>query len=151
MSRLLRKKICKSKSLTNDLNTHGVNDHDEYIGKNFWVYVKNVLAKKRTLLPSFDKEQCTEFFLKSFSAINKSKLFCIPSWIPPFTPPRVPFNLDPPSYQQIINIIRNMKLSGSPCPLDHISIISFKRCPYLRSYITEIIKVVWSSGTLPND
>ena len=29
VSRLLRKKICKSKSLTNDLNTHGVNDHDE--------------------------------------------------------------------------------------------------------------------------
>jgi len=44
-----------------------------------------------------------------------------------------------------------MKSSGSPCPLDQISIISFKRCPYLRSYITEIIKVVWSSGTLPND
>ena len=44
-----------------------------------------------------------------------------------------------------------MKSSGSPCPLDQISIISFKRCPYLRTYITEIIKVVWSSGTLPNE
>jgi len=99
MSRLLRKKICKCKSLTNDLNTHGVNDHDQYMGKNFWGYVKNVLVKKRTLRPSFDKEQCTEFFLKSFSAIHKSKLFCIPSWIPPLTPPRVPLNLDPPSYQ----------------------------------------------------
>ena len=28
-----------------------------------------------------------------------------------------------------------MKASGSPCPLDQISIIVFKRCPYLRSYI----------------
>ena len=113
--------------------------------------MKNVLVKWRTLLPSFDKERCTKFVLKSFSAINKSKLFCIPSWIPPFAPPQVPFNLDPPSYQQITNIIRNMKSSGSPCSLDQISIISFKRCPYLRSYITEIIKVVWSSGTLPNN
>jgi len=75
--RLLRSKICKPESLTNDLNTHGVNDHDEYIGKIFWGYVKNVLTKRRTLLPLFDKERCTEFFRKSFSAINKSKLFCI--------------------------------------------------------------------------
>ena len=29
-----------------------------------------------------------------------------------------------------------MKASGSPCPLDKISVIPFKRCPYLRSYLT---------------
>ena len=29
VSRLLRKKLCKPESLTNDLNTHEVNDHDE--------------------------------------------------------------------------------------------------------------------------
>ena len=151
VSRLLRRKICKPGSLAHDINGHGISDHDEYIGKNFWGYVKNTFAKRGTPLPSFDKERCTEFFLKYFSAINKSKLFCITSWIPPFTLPQVPFNLDPPSYQQITNIILNMKSSGSPCPLDQLSMISFKRCPYLRIYITEIIKVVWSSGTLPNE
>ena len=151
VSRLLRRKICKPRSLAHDMNAHCISDRDEYISKNIWGYVKNILAKRGTLLPSFDKERCTDFFLKYFLAINKSKLFCIPSWIPPITPPQVPFNLDPPSYQQITNIIRNMKSSGSPCPLDHISIISFKRCPYLTTYITESIKVVWSSGTLPNE
>ena len=39
-----------------------------------------------------------------------------------------------------------MKSSGFPCPLDQISIISFKRCPHLRTYLTDIIRSVWSSG-----
>ena len=42
-----------------------------------------------------------------------------------------------------------MKTSGSPCPLDKISIISFKRCPYLRSFLTYIIRVIWDSGHIP--
>jgi hypothetical protein len=44
-----------------------------------------------------------------------------------------------------------MKLSGSPCPLDQISIIFFKRCPYLRSYLTEIIHAAWSHGVVPSE
>ena len=64
-----------------------------------------------------------------------------------FAPPQTPFNLDPPSYQQITN----MESSGSPCPLDQLSIICFKRCPYLRSYITDIITSIWSSSIVPNE
>ena len=44
-----------------------------------------------------------------------------------------------------------MKPSGSPCPLDQISIIRFKRCPYLRSYLTEIIHAAWSCGAVPSE
>ena len=46
-------------------------------------------------------------------------------------------------------IIRRMKASTSPCPLDKISIICFKRYPYLRSFLTEIICVIWLSGRVP--
>ena len=42
-----------------------------------------------------------------------------------------------------------MKSSGSPCPLDKISIICFKRCPYLRSFILNICTEVLRSNTLP--
>ena len=42
-----------------------------------------------------------------------------------------------------------MKSSGSPCPLDKISMINLKRCPYLRSLLTNIIRVVWESGYVP--
>ena len=44
-----------------------------------------------------------------------------------------------------------MNASGSPCPLDKISIIPFKRCPYHRSYITEVIRLIWISGNIPDE
>ena len=46
-------------------------------------------------------------------------------------------------------MIHKMKSSGSPCPLDQISILWCKRCPYLRSHLTEIIRAVWLSGEVP--
>ena len=95
--------------------------------------------------------QCTSYFTNTFSAINPHKTFSIPSWIPQFASPKTPFNLDPPTYQEITKVIRKMKPSGSPCPLDQISIICFKRCPYLRSYLTDIIHAAWSSGVVPSE
>ena len=44
-----------------------------------------------------------------------------------------------------------MKASGSRCPLDEIYIIPFKRCPYLRSYITAVFNVIWQSCEIPAD
>ena len=43
-----------------------------------------------------------------------------------------------------------MKASASPCPLDQVSIISFKRCPYLRSYLTDLIRCAWFSRVVPS-
>ena len=51
----------------------------------------------------------------------------------------------------IIIIIRKVKSSGSSCPLDQISVIPFKHCPYLRSYITELISVVGRQGSVPHE
>ena len=126
-------------------------DHDNLIGKNFWGYVKIVFKKNTSSLPSFNLAHCTSYFTKTFSAISLNKTFNIPSWIPKFASPQTPFKLDPPTYQEITNVIRKMKLSGSPCPLDQISIICFKRCPYLRSYLTEIIHAAWSRGVVPSE
>ena len=123
-------------------------DHDNLIGKNFWGYVKKFFKKNTSSLPSFNLAQCTSYFTKTFSAISSNKTFNIPSWIPKFASPQTPFKLDPPTYQEITNVIRKMKLSGS---LDQISIICFKRCPYLRSYLTEIIRAAWSRGVVPSE
>ena len=65
--------------------------------------------------------------------------------------PIIQLDLEPPTYQQVTNIIRKMKASGSPCPLDQISIICFKRCPFLRSYLTYLIHAVLSSGSIPSE
>ena len=43
-----------------------------------------------------------------------------------------------------------MKASGSPCLLDQLSIICFKRCLFLRTYLTDLIHAVWLSGTIPS-
>jgi hypothetical protein len=41
--------------------------------------------------------------------------------------------------------------SGSPCPLDQISVICLKCCPYLRTYLTEVIQAAWYSGCVPSE
>ena len=77
------------------------------------------------------------------------KVFIIPSWIPKLKESNISFNFSPPSYQKITRIIKRMKFSGSRCPLDQISIIWLKRCPYLRSFILDICTEVLRSNTLP--
>ena len=81
--------------------------------------------------------------------VNRMKVFIIPSWIPKLKEPNIPFNLSPPTYQEITRIIKHMKSSGSPCLLYQISIICFKRCPYLRSFMLNICAKVLRSNTLP--
>ena len=93
--------------------------------------------------------ECFNYFSKTLAAIHPTKLFPLPSWIPPLRNPEIPFNLDPPTYQQVTSVIRKMKASGSPCPLDQLSIICFKRCPFLRTHLTELIRAVWLSGSVP--
>ena len=86
-----------------------------------------------------------------FSTVRPFQTFSIPSLIPKFSEPSTPFDLSPPAYQKVAHVIRRMKSSGSPCPLDKLSIVYFKRCPYLRSILTEVIRVVWESRQVPTE
>ena len=122
VSHLLRTRINKAeKELQRRYND------DKYIRNNFWGYVKTTFQRNNSPALQFSKQQCTEFFTKVFSAVSPGKLFSLPDWIPTFNKPASAFDLTPPSYQQVTHIIRRMKASGSPCPLDKISIICFKR------------------------
>ena len=123
-------------------------NHDAYINKYFWGYVKNVLKSKSSTLPSFSKSDYFSFFTKTFSAFHPGMLFSFPFWIPTLATPQMPFNLDPPSYKQITNIIRNVKVSTSPCSYDQVLKICCRRCPYLRSYLSDIIRAIWVSSTV---
>ena len=148
VSRRLRNLLSINSRSEHTINTNI--DHDKYITNNFWGHIKNFLTRKSTVLPTFNKDDCLSFFTKSFSPTSPRQHFAIPSWIPSLSSSHVPFNIDPPSYQQITNIIRNMKTSASPCPLDQVSIISFKPCPYLCSYLTDLIRCAWFSGVVPS-
>ena len=100
-------------------------------------------------MPSFLQDHRTRFFLHLFRATTPNKIFKFPSLFPSLPGPSITFNQSPPSYEKVTNVIRRMKTSGSLCPLDKISITPLKRCPYLRSFLTNIIRVVWESGHIP--
>ena len=42
-----------------------------------------------------------------------------------------------------------MKSSGSPCPIDQISIIPFTRCPILRTQLWRILSKCWTEKRIP--
>ena len=150
VSRVLRDKLRNKTNNTHTDENHGNSlNHDKYLERNFWGYVKNVLNKTENVFPTFTMSECLNYFSRTLAAVNPSKLFQIPSWIPKFNNPQIQFDLDPPSYRHITTVIRKMKASGSPCPLDQISVICFKRCSFLRTYLTELIRAVWLSGTVP--
>ncbi len=155
VSRLMRNKLKTNPNNNLDNNFPNSTDesfnHDKYFERNFWGYVKKVLNYKESTLPTFDMNDCFSYFKKVLAKINPNKVFHIPKWIPLLPDPSIEFDLQPPTYQQVTNIIRKMKTSGSPCPLDQLSIICFKRCSYLRTYLTELIQAVWLSGNVPDE
>ena len=121
VSRLLRSKLQRNSLSPVASSSH--KSHDRYISKSFRSFVKNVVDKPLKILPSFSGEECTNYFRKMFSATSPKRKFPIPSCIPALQQLSTPFNLEPPSYDKITNVVRRMKASGSPCPLDQISII----------------------------
>ena len=150
VSKILRSKITKAKTQDQFAQNVYSTDHDNEIKKNFWGYVKCYIEKPKCIIPNFDKKTCFDYFVKSFKCINPLKQFQIPSWIPTFREPSCRFDLNPPSCAEICKVIKWMKSKGSPCTLDQISIICFKKCPYLRKYITEICAKVWETNHIPS-
>ena len=63
--------------------------------------------------------------------------------------PSYNFNLDPPSYRELAKVIMKMKSGTSPCPLDQISVILFKKCPHLRTFLWRIISSAWTRAEFP--
>ena len=148
VSKFLRRKANRSDfDIDSEIDT---TDHSAMIKRSFWDYAKKFIEKPREILPSFDKSKCFSHFVNTFRALMPDKAFCVLDWIPKLSQPSVPFNLNDPSYSEITNIIRRMKTSGSPCPLDHISAIVLKRSPYVRTYLTAIISQAWMARAFPS-
>ena len=80
---------------------------------------------------------------------NRSTEYSTFSWMQKLDIPSIGFHLEAPTYKEITKIIFKMKLSASPCPLDQVSIIVLKKCPYLRTYLWRIISALWTRGDFP--
>ena len=144
VSKLLREKIKTAPPRKDSEN------HDNMISQSFWHYVKKYVKKPTLTLPEFNLKTCSDYFIDVLKAKMANKTFEIPEWIPKLSEPSIPFDMTPPTYAEITKTIKQMKSSGSPCPLDKISVILFKRCPYLRSYLTKVIQLAWETKSIPD-
>ena len=82
-------------------------------------------------------------------AKGKKNDFRIPTWMKTLNEPSHNFNLDPPSYRELTKVIMKMKSGASPRPLDQISVIPLKKCPYLRIFLWRIISSAWTRAEFP--
>ena len=78
------------------------------------------------------------------------RTFNITDWVIKVPVPTSPCCTDPPTYQEVTRAVNRCKAKASPCPLDQISVIVLKRCPYLRTVLHKLIVACWESGTLPD-
>ena len=146
VAKLLRGKLAGKQNANDTCNSV---DHNNEIKNNFWAYTKKFLEAGEKLKPEFNKLICTDYFKNFLRCSNPMRRFSIPSWISRFKEPDQAFDESPPTYREISKIIHKMKASGSPCPLDQIPIIVFKKSPYLRSYLTMIISKIWTAREIP--
>ena len=127
-------------------------DHNTKTQNNLWSYVKTNLHCSTSPLPLFNVDKCTSFFREFFRSNHPTKCFSIPGRNSTTSSAIIALQFNSsPSYQQVAKVVHRMKASGSSCHLDKISIIPFKRCPYLRTYITEIIRILWMSGVIQEE
>ena len=93
VSRELRKRIRKEKdnNSVNDVNNKMI-DHDSLITKSFWGYVKKIINKVESKLPSFNMSDCLNYFTEVLTSANPNRSFDIPAWIPKLNEPQRPFN-----------------------------------------------------------
>ncbi|ESN97569.1 hypothetical protein HELRODRAFT_178003 [Helobdella robusta] len=96
-----------------------------------------------TLNPSFSIDDCKKYFYNILHDPFHNK-FRLSNWVPTLQQPTISCNIDPPKYHEIATVIRKCKLRASPCPLDQISIIVFKKCPMLRTFLHQLIVECWS-------
>ena len=144
VSRILRSKLSKGeKSYQPNL------DHSNKILKNFWNYCKEIFESEPAVQPSFDQSTCFSYFKDSLKCKNKTCDFQLPSWIVSMEHPSVELDFSPIQYVEIAKAVKHMKSSASPCPFDHISILVFKNCPILRTYLHWIINKCCLERSIP--
>ena len=111
--------------------------------------MKNFVEEEK-ISPTFDNSTCENYFTKILQEKNPSRPFTRPDWMPPYPTPPTSF---PPNltlcFRDICRIVGSMKARSSPCPLDGISIIAFKRCPILVSHLTRLLSACWERKFFP--
>jgi hypothetical protein len=114
----------------------------------FWKSCQAAFENFNSVTPTFPLHVASSYF-KDVLASKGFFTFSKPSWLPNFPDPSIPFNMAPPSYQEVTRAINKMKNSSSPCPLDQIPVIPFKKCPILRTFLHKLLVSCWSQSKIP--
>ena len=101
-------------------------------------------------MPEFNEEKCFNFFSNKAKAKTSSKSFEFPPWLDTLERPSAEFNVEAPTYQEVVKVINYMRSSASPCPNDQISVIILKKCPIVQTMLWKIISHCWTSNCFPN-
>ena len=75
--------------------------HSQYV---ISLYRSRCKSNKKTDVATISRvhwEKCNSYFRKSLAAVNPTKLFAIPDWIPKSNDPSAEFNLFLPTYNKI--------------------------------------------------
>ncbi|CAB4007076.1 Hypothetical predicted protein [Paramuricea clavata] len=133
-----------------DLDSYCEKEYSQALNENFWKFCKNEFENTEELEPNLSEQSCFDYFKNLFKEKSKSRLFNWPSWLSSFPSASKDFDLECPTYREISKIIRKMKSRGSACPFDQIIIISFQRCPILRTHLWRIICKCWNEENIPS-
>ncbi|ESO02825.1 hypothetical protein HELRODRAFT_174249 [Helobdella robusta] len=131
-------KTLRSKLSSRKLATTKTPDTTNQLKRRFWWFCKRLFTQSKSQGPLFSVDDCKNYFSSALSDDN-SKKYQLPNWVPSTSKPTTPCNTSPPSYHEISSIVYKCKAKSSPCPLDQISIIPFKRCPILRTILQQLI------------
>lgn len=140
-------KLIRAKLRSNKINRK--NDKAHQLKINFWKTCNNIFSPTNPVSPLFNVDTGHTFFKNTVNN-NNTNTFCTPDWIPPLPIPSHNCNTDPPTYKELVSAIHKIKSRSSPCPLDQISIIIFKKCPILRTFLHKLIVKCWSSSSIPS-
>jgi hypothetical protein len=95
VSRLVRNKLkTKATNVILPNNNDESFNHDKYLERNFWGYVKKVINYNESILPTFNIDDCLKYFKSVLTKINPNKIFQIPSWIPALPNPIMTLTLN---------------------------------------------------------
>ena len=143
LSHFIRRKISHSST-----DVSSSQDMSRNLASSFWKTCQTIFDASKKVSPCFSCLAAYDYFKNLLTDRNGSS-FSTPSWFPPMPNASVPFATHPPTYQEVNKAIQKAKNRSAPCPLDQVSIIVFKKCPILRTYLTKLLAECWSSSDIP--
>ena len=100
--------------------------------------------------PAFSAKVAEAFFPKAYRDEVRSHSYVPLDGQPRPVQPSIPFNMEPPSWQEITRSVRRKRNGASP-GLDALTYVLFKKCPAILSLAPRLFSMIWLSRAVPAD